>query len=386
VIDIADNAASFHQRISIAAGELDLHVRRAELPLAALCGFGTRRNTRRGFLFISRVLGRHLPVRPHVMRDVQCRLAARIPADLPGPVVMIGMAETAIGLAHGVYEEYLRRSGRQDALFLHSTRFRLEQPPAFDFQEEHSHASGHLVYAPAAAEERELFRSARTLVLLDDEASTGTTFVNLARAFARTHTHFERMVSVVITNWLGREREADFARALPAPSTLVSLLDGDYTFTPAASAAPADAPSVVGNGDLKDALLTRNDGRLGHRGLVDVPAAVVERARVRPGERVLVLGPAEFVYVPFRLAEALAGQGAEVWCQATTRSPVQVGNDVACALTFADNYGDGIPNFLYNVRPGQYDRVFICYETPMHTVQHDLLATLDATPILFGAP
>ena len=73
------------------------------MPLEQLCGFAARRNPRRGFLFVSRVLGRHLPTRPRVMRDAQLRLARRIPVDLPGPVVVLGLAETAIALAQGVH-------------------------------------------------------------------------------------------------------------------------------------------------------------------------------------------------------------------------------------------------------------------------------------------
>jgi hypothetical protein len=111
---------------------------------------------------------------------------------------------------------------------------------------------------------------------------------------------------------------------------------------------------------------------------------VLAAVQVTSGERVLVLGTAEFVYPPFQLAEVLEARGADVRCQATTRSPILVGNDVACALTFPDNYADGIQNFLYNVRPGQYDRVFICYETPADTVQPELLRSLDATAVLFG--
>src|SRR5688500_20128960 len=79
--------------VSLRGGTLTLTVERADLPLAELCAFGTRRNPKRPFLFISKVLGRHIPVRPSVMLDVHERLAAKL-GDLPGPVLVIGMAET----------------------------------------------------------------------------------------------------------------------------------------------------------------------------------------------------------------------------------------------------------------------------------------------------
>jgi hypothetical protein len=30
-----------------------------------------------------------------------------------------------------------------------------------------------------------------------------------------------------------------------------------------------------------------------------------------------------------------------------------------------DNYADNIPNYLYNVREGQYEHIIICHETPV---------------------
>jgi hypothetical protein len=32
-------------------------------------------------------------------------------------------------------------------------------------------------------------------------------------------------------------------------------------------------------------------------------------------------------------------------------------------LAVPDPYGEGVQNYLYNVRPGQYARVLICHET-----------------------
>ena len=49
--------------------------------------------------------------------------------------------------------------------------------------------------------------------------------------------------------------------------------------------------------------------------------------------------------------------------QSTTRSPILTWGAVGHALSFPDNYGEGVANFLYNVAPGQYDHVLICHET-----------------------
>ena len=62
----------------------------------------------------------------------------------------------------------------------------------------------------------------------------------------------------------------------------------------------------------------------------------------------------------------------------TLASPALIGGAIRSCLSFTDNYADGIPNFLYNVAPGQYDRVLLCHETPSPP---DVVTALGATAI-----
>jgi hypothetical protein len=368
--------------VQLPTGTLEVRVDEAQLPLDELCGFAARHNPKRGFLFVSRVLGRHIPVPPARMRDAHDRLATRIPADLPGPVLFLGMAETAIGLGHGVHEAYLRATGRTDTLCLHSTRYRLEHEALLRFEEEHSHATSHIVYRPESRAQRRLLDAARSVVVVDDEASTGKTFANLVRAMAGALPRIERAALVVITDWCGDERRARALADTPVPAHFGSLLAGTYTFAPAE--VRGEAPrSAVGTGEAKDALLPRDYGRLG-----STPNAALIEGMARglfrtPGERLLVLGTGEFVHPPFLLASALERLGADVHFQATTRSPALVGHSMECALRFEDNYEDGIPNFLYNARRGGHDRVLLCHETPAATLDRALVDALDAHTVAF---
>ncbi|MBF0624529.1 MAG: phosphoribosyltransferase family protein [Magnetococcales bacterium] len=369
--------------VSLAGGELRVEVGRSDFPLAALCGFASRRNPKRPFLFVSRVLGRHLPVRPQTMRMAQIRLAVKLPAGLPGPAVTVGMAETAVALGHGVHEAWRRMSRRDDLLFIHSSRYRLGRYPLLStFEETHSHATCHLIHRPADTEDADLFSSCRTLVFVDDEASTGSTFIALARA---CHSHMPalvRIVCVTITDWMGAGRREEVRSAMPVRTDFVSLLEGNCSFIPS-DAPPAKMPDVTGNGGFKDDLLSVNWGRLGVRRPVPLPDHVMAIG-AKPGERILVLGTGEFVFPPFQLARRLSAMGADVRVQATTRSPILVGNDIRSILEFPDAYADGIRNFLYSVEPRQYDRVLVCYETPASTAQHTLLSALGAEPVFFN--
>lgn len=384
----ADAAPGVTHGAALAAGRLEVTTPGGAEALHALCGFASRRNPKRGFLFVSRVLGRHLPARPSAMRASYRRLAEGLPADLPGPIVFVGMAETAVALGQGVHAEYVARTGRTDALYVHSTRYRIAAPQALRFEESHSHATSHLLYEPVEAPLTAMLDRCATLVIVDDEASTGSTFLNLATAMDGRSPHLRRIVCVTLTDWMDGGRRATLAERMPAPCSFVSLIRGSWRFEPDPAAPAVDMPDVRGNGRSKDALLSTAWGR---RGLA-TPGTIGPRTAERllagsdlpRGGRVLVLGTGEFVYAPLLLAEQIEAMGFDTHCQATTRSPILVGHDVACALEFADNYDDGIVNFLYNTRPGQYDRVLICHETPAGSLDPALLAALDARAVCFA--
>jgi hypothetical protein len=352
-----------------------LKVSRADLPLDDLCGFASRRNRKRGFLFVSKVLGRHIPVRPGTMSQVHAALARRIPENLPGPVIFVGLAETAVALGHGVRDQFAALTGRTDTFFLHTSRYRLNREVLVEFLEEHSHAPSHILYRPAAPDFREALQAARSLVLVDDEASTGKTFINLTRALQPALKALEQVVTAVITDWRKPELRAAYRNSMPVEASAASLLDGEYEFEPEHFVHEDDAPPATGRDAPVDALFGSNYGRLG---VTNCPRLPVPELGEVSGQRILVLGSSEFVYPPFLLAAELERLGAVAFCQATTRSPVRTGGAISCALEFKDNYGDGITNYLYNARREDYDRILLCTETPAALVDAGLLSALGA--------
>ncbi|AOK60822.1 phosphoribosyltransferase domain-containing protein [Burkholderia ubonensis] len=362
-------------RAQLMRGLLEVNVDDAVLPPSALFGFAERRNPKRAFLFVSKVLGRHIPVSPSVMSASFERLAAEIPADLPGPVLVIGMAETAVGLGAGVHRAL--SATRPDTVYLVSTRHPLGTELFARFDEEHSHASAHLIHMPVEPEVREMMLEARSLVLVDDEASTGKTFVNLHRALVEAGlTKIERVVTCVLTDWSA----GAVGKAIGESATSVSLMKGSYRFHEDPCAPLPDMPDVgaVSVGEWR--LSPRNDwGRLGVRNVEDTLAPDLQ---VAPGEKIIVIGTGEFVWRPFLLAERLKRAGADVHFSSTTRSPIALGHAIEHALSFPDNYGLGIPNFLYNVKPGQFDRVLICTETPAQALPAELVEILGAEVIV----
>ena len=56
--------------------------------------------------------------------------------------------------------------------------------------------------------------------------------------------------------------------------------------------------------------------------------------------------------------------------QSTTRSPILVGDAIVRRREFLDHYGDGVPNYLYNLDPQRLPMVI--YEHPALLAAHSL--------------
>ncbi|MEA5102710.1 phosphoribosyltransferase domain-containing protein [Pantoea sp. S18] len=329
-----------------------------------------RRNPKRAFLFVSKVLGRHIPVAPEKMRAVYRQLAEQFPPLSDGPVLFIGMAETAVGLGAGVFDEVRQRVS--EPVYLTSTRHPQQADLLCEFKENHSHATDHLIYLPDDTQLRQRVLNARTLVMIDDEATTGNTFINLLEALRNDGglKQIEQVIAVTLTDWSG---DALPARC-PVPVRTVSLVQGDWHWQQDPDAALPPMPAVALN-DAATVPITGKQswGRLG----METPAGDLgPTIQAQPGEKILVLGSSEFVWEPFLLAERLAAQGAEVKYSSTTRSPIATGFAIESAIAFGDNYGLGIANFVYNVAHQQFDRILLCIETPADSVDPLLTTAL----------
>jgi len=359
-------------RKELSGGTLTVTPTGGTLSLESLFDIAERRNPKRAFLFVSKVLGRHIPISPAIMRSAYRQLAQQIPADLPQPVLFIGMAETAVGLGAGVFDEASKVF--DEVVYLTSTRHPVDGELMCEFKEDHSHATDHLLYHPADPALRPHVSNARTLVLIDDEATTGKTFINLLEAL-RTEaglTAVERVVTVTLTDWSG----SAITEQCPLPVTPVSLVQGDWHWERKPDAPVPVMPNV--NVTATGSVAITGKQSWGRLGMATAARDLGTTITASAGEKILVLGSGEFVWEPLLLAERLELQGAEVRFSCTTRSPISTGFAIESAIAFTDNYGLGIPNFVYNVAHQQFDRILLCIETPAESVDRALLAALEA--------
>jgi hypothetical protein len=361
--------------------------------LRDLLGLALRRNPKRAHLLVSHVLGKHVPQRPDVVYGHAYGLGRRV-RDLLGAqaphAVVLGYAETATGLGHAVAD------GIAGVPYLHSTRRAVPATPSVGgFEEEHSHATSHLLLP----EDPALLAGPGPLVLVDDEFSTGQTVLNTVRALHARHPR-ERYVVVALTDMRGeadRARLAAFAAELATRVDVVALatgtvrlpegvlargqalVDAHHRAAPAVEETPGTPEAApVRRVDLGWPEGLPDGGRHGflpeHRERLEAAlpamAATVAAALPADARRVLVLGNEELMYAPLRLAQALqdalAGDHpAEVRYSTTTRSPVLAVDDPGYAIrsrivfTAHDDPQDGGPRerYAYNVAGAGFDAV-----------------------------
>ena len=386
--------------------------------LEDLLGFAQRINPKRAFLFVSKVLGRHIPVAPGTMRHAFTDLANLVPDDLPEPILVIGMAETAVGLSAGVHQALQTRY--PNALLLNSTRHAQHNKDNTEtllttFSEDHSHASQHLIYQSADTVTQAQLLASKTLIMVDDEASTGNTCVNVVTALRNAGLdQLEQVHLTTLVDWSLNQNQSH-ANADDTIATRLSniefhrhhLLSGAWTWTDAPNPEPITMPSVdtteAGSYALGD---TGNWGRFPTLDSTDGFAFYLTKFQAafnlfnqqaqsekeqfdneQLPKRILVLGSNEFVWLPFLLAEWLETQtqNATVKFSALTRSPIALGGAITTMLSFSDNYGLGMTNFAYNVEPSDWDLIVLCVETSADSVDEmwkDLDNVLVVSPTL----
>lgn len=354
------------KHIDLSRGRISVTVNHhhPEWKLDDLLSFAERINPKRAFLFVSKVLGKHIPVAPSVMQKSYQDLAALIPKNLPYPISVIGMAETAVGLGAGVYRE-LKPDFGENAIFLTTTRHPVETLPTLGlFLEEHSHAQDQFILSSHDALKHQHILSSKTLILVDDEISTGKTFRNLILSLKKSGLEqVERIILVTLVNWAEQHLVTD---DLGIPVEVVALLHGHWQWQDNNKEIDIQMPNVSSTQQQSQKIIAPNDWG---REPTFLDCSVWQQIKsIQAYEKVLVLGSGEFTWIPFLMAEQLEKQGAEVYFSSTTRSPIMLGQAIESICLFKDNYGLNMNNYAYNVKHQQFDRVFLIIETAKDSV------------------
>ena len=334
----------------IQAGSLAIDFTYGESRLDELIDFASRENQKRGFLFVSKVLGKHIPVKPSVMRGIYNELAELCTID--SDTFVIGMAETATGLGAGLADSLATIYPDLNVFYQHTTRHHLESPVWFTIQEIHSHAIDHILYRPNDSVYQGI-QDCERVVLVDDETTTGSTLIQLAEGVLALAPAIKELVIVTLVSWLKKEKTKIF-KDLAVPVRFVQLIKGEFSFTPDPTFITS-LPQNVDDGVCYES--SRDDlGRTGLKMPYQLTVADGTLDLGTTGSPAVIVGTGEHLYQPFLLAEQLE-QTADVLFQSTTRSPILKGDAIKSKTCF--NVSDGKLNFIYNL-PDKRKKFILC--------------------------
>lgn len=326
--------------------------------LSKFVSFGSRINKKRGFFFISKVMGKHLPTKPSVMEETFLQMSNIIPKS-DEATLYIGFAEAAVGLGEGVFE---KNCSNKDSFYIHSTRFYTSQKPLLAFEEMHSHAKSHILYKPY---NENWLKNITRIVLIDDEISTGKTAENIILKLKPLFPKVSNYILVSIVDFSDNTNITSF-----------SLCKSKFTFEKNDFFIQKNIVSQRDNTMKLDAIIPNNFGRYGVKKLHFDFEKMLDISPLLD-KKILVLGTGEFTYPPYLLAKYLEEKGSNVFCQSTTRSPINIDGDISSVLQFKDNYHESIDNFLYNVMDREYDTIIVCYETVKKPQNFTLIKQLE---------
>ncbi|MGH4121358.1 MAG: phosphoribosyltransferase family protein [Clostridium sp.] len=399
-----------------------------KIPVSNLFTMSARENKKRDFLFVSKVIGKHMPMIPDTLKiiggilarlwineredshdypttelvntlisldvspnimDLDLKNGQEIvkihsfpvnmenthtildtPIKLANKTLFIGFAETATGLAQAVFQNF------SNAAYIHTTREKITSiKPALFFNEEHSHAVEHSLFPY----ENDFFNDFEDIVLIDDELTTGKSALNLIKCLPG-----KSFGILSILDWRDAISYKMFHDEKGIDVRLCSLLKGDIKCSKSkdiisdAITAPPSSTKLIPYKEhifeMSDSIegYNKSTGRFGlsSQDNCKVFEEIKSISEVLKKERTkgncLCIGTGEFIYLPCSISAKL---GDNVYFQSTTRSPVHARN-IDCygnknKVAFQSPEDDNITNYLYNIPDNFYNQVFFFSEKPL---------------------
>lgn len=341
-----------------------------------------RNNPKRRFLFVSKTLGKHLPVNPQKVDDLGRTLAEAYKMKYKNYLnqrqLVIGFAETATCLAHSFFN-YLESS----EFFIHTTRENIKGAQKLEFLEEHSHATEQNLYIDNLSD----IDSIDSIILVDDEITTAKTCVNMIRKMQEVY-NVKRYVIASILNWINEERKAEIqsqAEEMGCEISFVYLFNGSFNFKMSNDISLDDNIEVIDSDAnnqeieinnikldfskyISDKKYVTYTGRFGisradQNELLDIIKNQGIKLKPKYSDNdILALGIEEFMYIPMMLSKTINGR---VYYHSITRSPIIPrdieGYPIRKKYKFESFYNENV-NFIYNLNAHEYKECFLFME------------------------
>lgn len=334
-------------------------------------------NKKRTYLLVNPLQAKHIPVSPSKSLRMMRTLGKLLSTQYPETRLIIGLAETATAIGAAVSECFSSK-----CVYVQTTRETVPSISSWiEFTEDHSHAVNQKI---AADEMENWIFSTETIIIVDDEISTGKTLLNMIEQLTKRFPTMEgkKVVIASLVSHMSKDSEDMLKRAGILCSYLVKIPAEDYSdlLGPLnVFEAPAAMPVKL---CYKYEDIICDDIPDPRRG-VNLQESICKYDRISQtisayflkivpqNSSVLILGTEECMYPALRIGEALenANQSYNVMCYATTRSPIGIcnapGYPIANGYKVRSFYEAGRNTYLYN--PGTYDSVIVVSDTHVNS-------------------
>ncbi len=370
------------------------------IDIEELITIGYRNNNNdRNFLFISKVLGKHIEVRPNMCKVIGLLLSSLIFGENHNTnlfinyiknqdeneeeikdaikltyrtnekISVLGFAETATALGMAV------AASIENSYYITTTREDIKDIESFfNFNEEHSHVKTHKCFL---INHNKLNESHR-VILVDDEITTGKSMINIIRELIKvTGVRKYTILSILdLRNIKYRKDYEEFANKNNIEIEVKSLISGEIKEEDK-KIYISNEEIIINEIDTIESLniMARRGEYLKYTGRLGVDfkeilimedeckeTAKIIQNRIGMYKKVLVLGHGENIYIPSRIAAYLRG---DIFYKSTTRSPIYCLKEEGYSINESNIYfHNGDKYYFYNKSKieNKYDYVVLITE------------------------
>ena len=347
-------------------------------------------NTRRKYLVVNRLQGKHIPVSPKEAVQMFRSLAELIKEAYPSErLLMVGFAETATAIGAAVAIEC-------QAAYMQTTREVIDGVDYLYFSESHSHATEQKL---VKTDLDKIIGKTDRIVFIEDEVTTGNTILNIVRLIQKTYAQPVSFAVASILNGMNEEALENY-KNLKIPVHYLVKTAHD-TYTEIAEQYQADGTCHICTKPQEKEVEQQKEvqqqiemqqtkeaqqpievqeisGWINARRLhtADTYKQACEQLwqeiqqkygytkytkETETGRRILVLGTEEFMYPALYVGAKLEEAGYTVRMHATTRSPIAVSKEEKYPLhtryELASLYDKNRTTFVYDL--AEYEEVLV---------------------------
>lgn len=327
-------------------------------------------NTRRHFLIVNPLQGKHIPASPSISLEVFDSLAHTIDGNYTDEKkLFIGFAETATAIG-------ARVAINHGMPYIQTTREIIPDADYLFFSEEHSHATEQKL---VKNDIDSIINSVDRIIFVEDEITTGKTILNIINIIEKTYSKKIHFSVMSILNGMSeenllkyKERDIDLFYLQKIDNKNYDELadsfagDGKY-FSTEETCREYEIKNISGYTNCRRLILDSISYEESCKELGENIYSEIENS-ISDKQNILVLGSEEFMYPAMRTAKVLEDHGKTVKFHATTRSPICVSSEenypLHCRYELESLYDKDRTTFVYDIK--SYDKVIIVTDAELN--------------------